>query len=102
MLLVLVMMLAEQMVDRNSQDVILPMPSLLRVMNPLKEFFVLERGQRGAHLMFGNTLPRKRRSLRIMGRHIYNSGLIATLRNASTGADVRVIMGQLVFGRVGL
>jgi hypothetical protein len=99
MLLVLVMMLAGKMVYRNNQEVVLQMPSLLRVMNLLKkQFFILERGQRGAHHMFGSTLPRKRGSLRIMGRHIYNFGLIATLRDASTRADVGVIMGQLVFG----
>jgi len=70
------------------------MPSLLRVMSLclMKMINLVERGRRGAHLMYGSTLPRRGWSLRTMGRHMFKCGLIASGQDASTRADVRVIM----------
>ena len=65
-----------------------------------REMYLVERGTRGAHPMYGSTLPRREWSLRIMARHMFRCGLIAIGPNAITRADVRATTEQLDFGPI--
>ena len=94
--------LVEMLDSKVCKEQIQRVPSLLRVMSLclLKMISLVGRGKKGAHLMYGSTLPRRGWSLRTMGRHMFRSGLIASGQDASTRADVRVIMEQLDFGPI--